>query len=205
MEFIINLLSASGYYGIFLFLISGVFGPPIPDEILLVILGYWSFEGTLGFFSSLGLVIIGSLGGTMLNYAVGRFCLYSGRWFKLPNSPRLAAKMQRAQGLVKRFGPGIVLGCYFLPGLRHWVPVVAGLLKVPPRPFSYAAGLGAILWSTTYLALGYALAKNSITLPASAEDPLFLVIPGVALILLGVWLAWRKLEGEKSPVASPRI
>ncbi|MDD2903183.1 MAG: DedA family protein [Syntrophales bacterium] len=184
---------------------SGVFGPPIPDEILLIILGYWSFEGTLGFFASLGLVIAGSLGVTMLNYLVGRFCLYSGRWFKLPNSPRLAAKMEKAQGLVKRCGPGIVLGCYFLPGLRHWVPVVAGLLKAPPGLFAGAAGLGAILWGTVYLALGYFLAKHGVTLPTSADAPLFLVIPGVALLFLAVWLAWKKLEGEKSAAVSPRI
>ena len=205
MEFIINLLSASGYYGIFLILMSGVFGPPIPDEILLIILGYWSFEGTLGFFPSLGLVVVGSLGGTFLNYLVGRFCLYSGRWFKLPSTPRLASKMPRAQSLVERFGPGIVLGCYFLPGLRHWVPVVAGLLEAPPVPFGLAAGLGALLWGTAYLVLGYFLAKSGVTLPTSADDTLFLVIPGVALLLLAVWLAWRKSEGEKSPAVSPRI
>lgn len=205
MECIINLLSASGYYGIFLFLMSGIFGPPIPDEILLIILGYWSFEGTWGFFPSLGLVVSGSLAGTLVNYLVGRFCLYSGRWFKLPNSPRLAAKMERAQALVKRCGPGIVLACYFLPGLRHWVPVVAGLLEAPPVPFGLAAGLGAILWGTAYLSLGYLLAQNHVTLPTSVNDALFLVIPGIALLLLAVWLAWRKLEREKSPAVSPRI
>ncbi|MFZ5453466.1 MAG: DedA family protein [Thermodesulfobacteriota bacterium] len=184
---------------------SGIFGPPIPDEILLIIIGYWSFEGTFGFFASLGLVVSGCLGGTWLNYLVGRFCLYSGRWFKLPNSPRLAARMQRAQGLVTRFGPGIVLGCFFLPGLRHWVPVVAGLLRAPLVPFGLAAGLGAVLWSTAYLVLGYYLAQNGVALPASADDTLLLVIPGVALILLAVWLAWRKLEGEKSPAVSPKV
>jgi membrane protein DedA with SNARE-associated domain len=59
------------------------------------------------------------------------------------------------------------LGSYFLPGLRHWVPVVAGLLKAPPIPFGLGAGLGAILWSSAYLALGYLLAEKGVTLPAS--------------------------------------
>jgi len=41
-----------------------------------------------------------------------------------------------------------VAGCYFLPGLRHWAPVVAGMLKAHPARVGVAAGLGALLWST---------------------------------------------------------
>jgi len=199
MECITDLLSSARYYGIFLFLISGVFGPPIPDEILLIIIGYWSFGGTFEFFPSLALVITGSLIGTFLNYLVGRFCLYSTRLIKIQNSPRLASKMLGAQNLIKRFGPGIVLGSYFLPGLRHWIPLVAGLLKAPPVSLGFGAGLGSILWSTAYLGLGYFLAKHGVTLPASLEPGFYLAIPGLALIFLAVWLT-RRFCREKNLV-----
>jgi membrane protein DedA with SNARE-associated domain len=205
MELITDLLSSASYFGIFLVLMSGVFGPPIPDEIFLIIIGYWSFGGSLDFFPSLALIITGSLAGTFLNYLVGRFCLYSTKLIKIPNSPRLASKMLTAQDLVKRFGPGLVGGSYFLPGLRHWVPVMAGLLKARPGPFGLGAGLGAVLWSTVYLTLGYFLAKNGVTLPSSLDHSLYLAIPGSAIILLAVWLARRKLWGEKSAEVSTRI
>jgi membrane protein DedA with SNARE-associated domain len=205
MEFITDLLSSYGYYGIFLFLVIGCFGPPIPDEILLMVIGYLSFEGTFEFFFSLPVVITGSLAGIILDYLVGRFCLYSVRLVKMQSSRGLALKMRRAQDLVKRFGPGIVVGSYFLPGLRHWVPVMAGLLKAPPGPFGCGAVIGAILWSTAYLALGYLLAKNGVTLPASLGHSPYLAIPGVALIILAVWLTRRKLAGEKPGEVSTRI
>jgi membrane protein DedA with SNARE-associated domain len=205
MEFIADLLFSWGYWGIFLVLMSGVFGPPIPDEIFLIIIGYWAFGGTLAFFPSLALVITGSLTGTGLNYLVGRFCLYSTRLIKIQNSPALASNLQRAQDLVQRFGPGLFVGSYFLPGLRHWVPVGAGLLQARPGPFGFGAGIGAILWSTAYLALGYWLAQNGVTLPASFGPGPYLAIPGVALIILAVWLTRRKLAAEKSPEISNRI
>jgi membrane protein DedA with SNARE-associated domain len=83
--------------------------------------------------------------------------------------------------------------------------VVAGLLKAPPASFGCGAVIGAIFWSTAYLALGYLLAKNGVTLPASLGHSPYLAIPGGALIFLAVWLTRRKLEGEKSAEVSTRI
>lgn len=205
MECVTDLLSSARYYGIFFILLSGVFGPPIPDEIFLIIIGYCSFGGALEFFPSLALVITGSLGGTFLNYLVGRFCLYSAKLIKRQSTPCLASKMRRAQDLVKRFGPGVVAGCYFFPGLRHWAPVVAGMLKAPPALLGFGAGIGTILWSTTYLTLGYFLAKNGVTLPVSLDQSPYLAILGFGapLIFLAVWLTKRKLR-EKNLGIIPR-
>ena len=157
------------------------------------------------FFPSLALVIVGSLGGTGLNYLVGRFCLYSAKLIKMQGSPRLASKAQRARELVGRFGPGIVLGSYFLPGFRHWVPVMAGVLKAPPLPFGLGAGLGAVLWSTAYLTLGYLMAENGVAFPATLGGSPYLAILGAAFIIPAVWLARRKWQGEKSAKVSTRI
>jgi membrane protein DedA with SNARE-associated domain len=195
MEFITDILSTSRYWGIFLFLLSGVFGPPIPDEILLIMVGYWSFGGTFEFLPTLALVITGSLGGTFLNYLVGRFCFYSARLTKMQNSTPLASKVLGAQDLIKRFGPRIAMGCYFLPGFRHWLPVVAGLCKAHPVRLGIGAGLGALLWSSAYLSLGYLLAKNGVAVPDSLGNSPYLAIPGVVLIFLAVWLTrrnWRE-------------
>lgn len=205
MELITDLLSSWGYLGILLIFLSGVFGPPIPDEIFLIMMGYWSFGGTPEFFPSLALAITGSLGGTGLNYGVGRFCGFSAKLLKIQNSPRLAAKVLFAQDLVKRFGPGMVAGCYFLPGLRHWAPLVAGMLKAPPARVGVWAGLGSLLWSSAYLGLGYTLAMKGLALPTSLDPGFYWAIFGVALVLLAVWLARRKWERERSAEISTNI
>lgn len=173
-------------------MLIGCFGPPIPDELLLMVIGYLSFGGTFDFSLVLPLVIAGSLAGTIVNYLVGRFCLYAAKRLKRERSPRLACRIRQAQDLVKRFGPGIVFCCFFLPGLRHWVPVVAGMLKADPAILGFWAGLGAILWSAAYLTLGYLMAQSGAGLPAADSPGLYLAIPGIAFLLLAVWLTRRK-------------
>lgn len=206
MELIITeSLSSWGYYGIFLFFVIGCFGPPIPDEILLIVLGYLTFGGAFEFFLVLLVVISGSLGGIVVDYLVGRLCLYSARlaqfrWFRA-----LEPGMRRGQDLVKRCGPGIALGSYFLPGVRHWVPVAAGLMKAPPVSLTCGAGLGAVLWSAAYLYLGYFLAQKGAALPASLSPGPYLAIPGGLLILGMIWLAARKFRGEKSAGVTTEI
>jgi membrane protein DedA with SNARE-associated domain len=207
MEVITDLLASLGYYGIFLVLLSGIFGPPIPDEIFLIMIGYWTFEGAFAFLPSLALVTTGSLGGTAVNYLVGRCCGYSAKVIKMEISPRLASRLLEARDLVKRFGPGIVTGCYFLPGLRHWAPLVAGMLKAHPARVGFWAGVGALLWSSAYLGLGYTLARKGLALPTSLDPGCHWVIIGIALVLLAVWLARRKWERDKSaeipPISDP--
>jgi len=205
MEFITDLLSSWGYSGIFFFLVIGCFGPPIPDEILLMVIGYLAFGGTFELSFSILVVATGSLGGAILNYLLGRFCLYSSRLVKIQRYCRLESKGRRTRELIKRFGPGLVLACFFLPGLRHWVPVGAGMLKAPPAPFGFGAGIGAILWSSAYLTLGYLLAKNGVTMPVSLSHSHYLAIPGAAVIILTVWLIKKRFRGEKTVEVSSRI
>jgi membrane protein DedA with SNARE-associated domain len=199
MEFITDLLSSYGYYGIFLVLVIGCFGPPIPDEILLIAIGYLAFGGSFDLLRSHLVVITGSFTGIILDYLIGRFLFHSLIQGWIRRSPRLAARMERAQDLVQRFGPGIVAAGYFLPGLRHWVPVVAGLVKAPAGLFGLGAGSGAILWSMTYLTLGYLLAANGVTLAALNHPGMYLAIPGVVFLLLAGRLIKRKFPGEGKP------
>jgi len=204
MEFITDLLSSWGYYGIFLFLVIGCFGPPIPDEILVIVIGYLAFGETFELSVSLLVVATGSLGGAILNYLFGRFCLYSTRLAKVRSHCRLESQVERARELIQRFGSGLVLGCFFLPGLRHWVPVGAGMLKAPPAPLGFGAVIGAILWSSAYLALGYLLAKNGVSVPVSLSPGHYLAITGSVVIILSIWLLAKKFRGEKTVKVSPR-
>ena len=70
------------------------------------------------------------------------------------------------------------------------------MLKAPPAPFGLGAGSGVILWSATYLTLGYLLAGNGLTLAALDHPGMYLAIPGVVFLLLAAWVIKRKFPGE---------
>ncbi|MET0515741.1 MAG: DedA family protein, partial [Nitrospiraceae bacterium] len=61
-----------GYAGIFLLLMLGIFGLPVPDEALLTFVGYLSFKGELALLPSLASAFLGSATGISLSYGIGR-------------------------------------------------------------------------------------------------------------------------------------
>jgi membrane protein DedA with SNARE-associated domain len=54
-----------------------------------------------------------------------------------------------------RFGPILLTVGYFVPGVRHFTAVVAGMSSLPRRKFAIFAYAGAGLWVGTFLMLGY--------------------------------------------------
>ena len=72
MDSVFTWVAAHGYGAVFLLLLLGVVGIPIPDETLLVFCGYLVWRGTLhpvpAFFSALA----GSWCGISLSYTIGR-------------------------------------------------------------------------------------------------------------------------------------
>ncbi|HCQ02914.1 MAG TPA: hypothetical protein DIT99_20485, partial [Candidatus Latescibacteria bacterium] len=57
-----------GYIGIFVLLLLGVFGLPVPDEILLAFAGYLIFKGDLQFIPTLASACVGAMCGISLSY-----------------------------------------------------------------------------------------------------------------------------------------
>lgn len=71
MEFMDNFISQYGYLAIFLLLSLGIIGLPIPDEILMMFIGYMSQEGGLNFTLSIILSFLGSSTGMIISYLIG--------------------------------------------------------------------------------------------------------------------------------------
>src|SRR5215831_13205896 len=62
-----------GYGAIFALLMLGIVGLPVPDETLLVFVGYLSVNGTLRLEPALATAFLGSACGISVSYALGRF------------------------------------------------------------------------------------------------------------------------------------
>jgi membrane protein DedA with SNARE-associated domain len=65
------------------------------------------------------------------------------------------ATWERTQRLFRRFGGWLLAFGYFIPGVRHVTAIAAGTTPLGFRSFSAWAYPGAVLWSTTFVALGY--------------------------------------------------
>ena len=111
------------------------------------------------FFFLLIAVLIGSLVGESIGFAVGRFFGPRLRVSKL--GLRIGEKNWRAadQLVAKRGGIAIFIS-RFLPVLHSTVPAVAGMTKMPYRIFISWTFVECAIWASLYVGVGY-LARTS--------------------------------------------
>ncbi len=187
-----------GYTGIFVLLLLGVFGLPVPDEILLAFAGYLIFKGDLQFIPTLASAYVGAMCGISLSYGLGHTAgIYLiekyGAHINLTRD-----RMDNVHHWYRRMGRWVLLFGYFLPGFRHLTALVAGSSNLPLPIFAVFAYSGALLWTGTYISLGYFVGEQWATI--SGEIHNLMVIVGGVLIVLSIlyYLVWQRRQQKTS-------
>ncbi len=182
-----------GYAGIFLLLMLGIFGLPVPDEALLTFVGYLSFKGELAFLPSLASAFLGSATGISLSYGIGRV---AGSQVVTKLSPILRLTPEHiayGQTWVQRWGRYALLVAYFLPGIRHLAALLAGASNLPLNVFALYAYCGAFLWSTTFIVVGYGFGEEWRRLSPLLHSTVVIVAVAVLLaIMVGLLIMRRR-------------
>ena len=144
-----------GRYGapmLFVAQVFGIFGLPIPDELLLTVAGALVRKGLLRGSSIASAAIAGCLSGISLSYAVGRLVDVTVLHARFN---RHQAAIDRAQAWFRRFGGWLLAFGYFIPGVRHVTAIVAGSSSLDYPAFALYAYPGGVLWCAVFLMLGY--------------------------------------------------
>jgi membrane-associated protein len=163
MEFfgidLVSLIKAIGYVGVFsiVFAETGLFlGFFLPGDSLLFVAGFLAGQH----FFSLPILIFGlfvsAILGNLLGYEFGR--RIGPKLFKREDSwifkKRHALK---AQGFYDKHGPKTILLARFMPIVRTFAPIVAGVANMNYRSFLMYNIIGAFLWTVGLVLLGYSL------------------------------------------------
>jgi membrane protein DedA with SNARE-associated domain len=192
-ETILDLISSTGYLGIFLaMLIEGVF-TPIPSELIMPFAGYLTFTGTLNI---VAVIIVGSLGamcGSIIAYLLGRklgrpLLDRYGRYFGIK-----AESLDKAEAWFARWGCyGILIG-HAVPGIRSIISFPAGISRMELKQFALFTFLGATVWNTVLVSVGYVLGQYWMSFAESLEGwDIAILISGAALFVIYVALSrWR--------------
>ena len=152
-----------GYVAIFVLLMLGIVGLPIPDETLLAFAGYLSFKGDLSAPLALASAALGSGCGITISYGLGRLLGPRARMMLRPWLHLTDERYRAAQQWMNRWGKYALLLAYFVPGLRHLGALTVGVSQLPYPAFARPAYLGAFLWSGTFITLGYVLGEEWVT------------------------------------------
>ena len=169
-----HLIYQYSYLGLFLFLMVGIFLFPLPDETVLVFVGFHcTLDPSLSFHMSFPLAWLaafcGSVCGITLSFVIGRTLgvravhRYGARVRITPE------RMARAHAWFERLGKWTLPIGYFIPGLRHVTAIVAGAAGLKPWEFCVFAYTGALLWTGTFITLGYVAGKQWEKITAQAD------------------------------------
>jgi membrane protein DedA with SNARE-associated domain len=190
METIAQWVAQYGYAAIFSLLVLGIVGLPVPDESLLTFAGFLVYNRNLVLFPTFASAVLGSMCGITISYILGRsvgiYVLRHYGWL-FHITPRRIEKMH---SWFDRFGTWTLLIGYFVPGVRHFTAVVAGTSNLRPLVFAIFAYSGALIWSATFIGLGFFFGEQWSQVLAQVQRHLA-VSAGGALILISLYVIWR--------------
>ena len=144
-----------GYGAIFVLLMLGIVGLPVPDETLLVFAGYLSFKGTLRLETTVATGFLGSACGISISYALGRLLGLPALNKVGPLLHLRPEHLEQAHQWVERWGKYSLLLAYFVPGYRHLAAFLSGASRLEPTVFARFAYTGALIWASCFVGLGY--------------------------------------------------
>jgi membrane protein DedA with SNARE-associated domain len=195
VSWIVEVISAGGYFGIVVLMTIESACIPLPSEVIMPFAGYLV---SLGQFSLVGAATAGALGcniGSTLAYMVaakgGRKVFERWGSYVLIGS----AELDRADRFFARYGAITVFVGRLLPVVRTFIAFPAGLARMPMLKFQIYSFLGAWPWCFALAYVGFVLGGRWDSDPTMRRvfhesDTVI-----AALLLAGlawfVWSRWR--------------
>jgi membrane protein DedA with SNARE-associated domain len=181
-DFIVELVSRSGYLGVFLLMAAENIFPPIPSELIMPLAGFVAARGDL----NVVLVLIAGTAGSVLG-ALPWY--YAGRLFGRERMKRLASRhgrwvtvspedVDKALHLFERHGRKAVFFGRLVPAVRTLISVPAGIARMPILPFLAYSTAGSLIWTALLAIAGYIL-QAQYTLVADYLDLVSKVVVGL--------------------------
>lgn len=177
-------LTQYGSFVLFFLLAVGIIALPVPEETLMILAGVFMHQGKLPILPTIVASLLGSLCGITVSYFLGKtagcFLVKKyGSWVGLT-----ADRWQKAHIWFEKFGKWSLFIGYFIPGVRHFTGLFAGVSLLSYRQFAFYAYTGAFFWVIGFLSIGYFLGRHWLFLYGQVEAYADRILPVLGLILL---------------------
>jgi membrane-associated protein len=144
--------AALGVVALIVFIESGLLFPFLPGDSLLFTTGLLHQQMNLALPVLIAVVSLAAIAGDQIGYMLGR--RFGRRWFKDDAKVLKTAHLDTAEEFFKRRGgPAIVLA-RFVPIVRTFAPLSAGIARYDYKSFTVWNIAGAVIWATSVTLLG---------------------------------------------------
>jgi membrane-associated protein len=172
----------------------------LPGDSLLFTAGLLASQGKLNIAVILVGCFVAAVLGDQVGYMTGR--RFGPGLFRRPDSKLFRREhVDKAEAFFAQHGPKTILLARFVPVVRTFAPIVAGVSHMPYRTFVVWNVVGGFLWAVGVTTLGYVLGE---TFPQIEDYLLPAILVIVLLSVVPVWLEVRKgRKASASAAGSP--
>ncbi|EWS82080.1 membrane protein [Brachybacterium phenoliresistens] len=194
----ISLMEALGGPGIALVIAAEALFPPVPGEFLLPFTGVTAAATGQNVLVPIFWTTLGSVLGGLLVYGAGRALGLRRTRALVARIPLLdAADVDTAVRFFDRFGFPAVMLARFVPMVRTFISVPAGIERMRVISFVAATGLGSGIWNAAFVLAGYLFGIAGGEALESFVRTYSLVLAVVGLLGIAVF-ARRRLRARRS-------
>lgn len=182
-----DLIEAVGYVGLFaiVFAESGLFfGFFLPGDSLLFTAGFIASQGVFSLPVLMGLLIVAAITGDSVGYWSGE--KFGRRLFTNEKSFwRNPKRLEAAHAFYEKHGGKAIVLARFIPAVRTFVPIAAGMAGMSYRKFLFWNVFGGIGWVVSMTAGGYYLTDALRQMFGLAEKDIDkILLPVIAIIII---------------------
>lgn len=156
-NFIIGVISSTGYFGIMALMAIESAAIPLPSEIIMPFSGYLVAQGDFNFWWVSFWGAFGNLIGSFIAYAVG---FWGGRPLVEKYGKYILIRkheLERAEYWFEHYGQSTVFFSRLLPAVRTFISLPAGMAKMNLWKFSLYTFIGSLPWTIGLTYVGYKL------------------------------------------------
>lgn len=169
----------------------------LPGDSLLVTAGLLAAHGLLDVYLLGGILSVAAVTGDSLGYAVGKAA--GPRIFTREDSVFFNRKhLQRAHAFYEKHGGKTIVLARFMPIIRTFAPVVAGVGEMHYRSFVMYNVVGGLAWVWGMLFTGYFLGRY---IPGIDQHIELVIVIVIFLSLLPGIISW--LRQRRAPTITP--
>jgi membrane protein DedA with SNARE-associated domain len=201
--FLNSLAGPLGHYGLWaiaLLVLVEDFGIPVPGETVLIAGAVYAGSGRLNVLAVALVGFAAAVVGDNIGYAIGRFGgrALVERWgryvFITPE------RLDKAEVFFNKHGGKIITIARFVEGLRQANGLIAGITGMHWLKFVAYNALGAALWVSTWVTVGY-FAGQHITTIYNDITRYSLYAAIAAVVLIAAWVLMRVRRHRRSKAA----
>lgn len=186
------------FIALIVFIESGVLFPVLPGDSMLFAIGLLQNRMPLSLTVICLVIIVAAICGGQVGYWFGLF--FGARFFKDDAKILKTEYLESSQEFFKKWGgPAVVLG-RFVPFIRTFVPIAAGIGRYHWSSFTLWNVLGAIVWTLTFVIAGVLL--GDIPLVRDNVELIAVIIIVFSVLPIAIGLVKKRLNARRAASAS---